>query len=155
MSINRIDIDFKGGVVTDDTLFITDFDGPVGYIDEDILLVEYPNDFSVDVSFHEGSNNLSVNVICGSNWEAPVYRKFIGLRDKAGLLKSIRKPLILLLKARFGYIRGCTYVLYNCLFLAVAVQAVTEFDNKATLALFAGTSAASSIYVIPLELGQG
>lgn len=42
MSINRIDIDFKGGVVTDDTLFITDFDGPVGYIDEDILLVEYP-----------------------------------------------------------------------------------------------------------------
>ena len=46
MRINRTEIDFNGGTVTDDTLFITDFDGPVDYIDEDILLVEYANDFS-------------------------------------------------------------------------------------------------------------
>ncbi|WEJ90908.1 MAG: hypothetical protein P0Y63_07775 [Klebsiella huaxiensis] len=93
MRINRTDIDFKGGVVTDDTLFITDFDGSVGYIDEDVLLVEYANNFAIDISFHEGSNDLSVNVISGSNWDNPVYRKVIGLRDKAGLLKSIKEAI--------------------------------------------------------------
>lgn len=93
MRINRTEIDFNGGTVTDDTLFITDFDGPVDYIDEDILLVEYANDFSVDVSFHEGSNDLSVNVIRGSDWDNPVYRKTIGLRDKSVLLQSIREAI--------------------------------------------------------------
>ncbi|EPK4722940.1 hypothetical protein MZP69_005050 [Klebsiella oxytoca] len=93
MRINRTEIDFNGGTVTDDTLFITDFDGPVDYIDEDILLVEYANDFSVDVSFHEGSNDLSVNVIRGSEWDNPVYRKTIGLRDKSVLLQSIREAI--------------------------------------------------------------
>lgn len=93
MRINRTEIDFNGGIVTDDTLFITDFDGPVDYIDEDILLVEYANDFSVDVSFHEGSNDLSVNVIRGSEWDNPVYRKTIGLRDKSVLLQSIREAI--------------------------------------------------------------
>lgn len=81
MRINRTEIDLKGGTVTDDTLFITDFDGPVDYIDENILLVEYVNNFSVDVSFHEGSNDLSVNVIRGGDWDNPVYRKNIGVRD--------------------------------------------------------------------------
>lgn len=99
MSINRTDIDFKGGVVTDDTLFITDLDGSVDYIDEDILLVEYANNFSVDVSFHEGSNDLSVNVICGSDWDNPVYRKVIGLRDKTGLLKLIKEAIDIAIKS--------------------------------------------------------
>lgn len=98
MRINRTEIDFNGGTVTDDTLFITDFDGPVDYIDEDILLVEYANDFSVDVSFHEGSNDLSVNVIRGSNWDNPVYRKTIGLRDKSVLLQSIRQAIEIAVK---------------------------------------------------------
>ncbi|MDJ1652550.1 hypothetical protein PFH44_03405 [Raoultella sp. Ech2A] len=98
MRINRIDIDFKGGMVTDDTLFITDFDGSVDYIDEDILLVEYENDFSVDVSFHEGPNNLSVNVIRGSNWDNPVYSKIIGLRDKTALLQSIKEAIEIAVK---------------------------------------------------------
>ncbi|VDR24484.1 Uncharacterised protein [Raoultella terrigena] len=98
MRINRIDIGFKGGMVTDDTLFITDFDGSVDYIDEDILLVEYENDFSVDVSFHEGSNNLSVNVIRGSNWDNPVYSKIIGLRDKTALLQSIKEAIEIAVK---------------------------------------------------------
>lgn len=98
MRINRTEIDFNGGTVTDDTLFITDFDGPVDYIDEDILLVEYANDFSVDVSFHEGSNDLSVNVIRGSDWDNPVYRKTIGLRDKSVLLQSIRQAIEIAVK---------------------------------------------------------
>lgn len=98
MRINRTEIDFNGGTVTDDTLFITDFDGPVDYIDEDILLVEYANDFSLDVSFHEGSNDLSVNVIRGSDWDNPVYRKTIGLRDKSVLLQSIREAIEIAVK---------------------------------------------------------
>lgn len=98
MRINRTEIDFNGGTVTDDTLFITDFDGPVDYLDEDILLVEYANDFSVDVSFHEGSNDLSVNVIRGSDWDNPVYRKTIGLRDKSVLLQSIREAIEIAVK---------------------------------------------------------
>lgn len=98
MRINRTEIDFNGGTVTDDTLFITDFDGPADYIDEDILLVEYVNDFSVDVSFHEGSNDLSVNVIRGSDWDNPVYRKTIGLRDKSVLLQSIREAIEIAVK---------------------------------------------------------
>ncbi|EPQ5852420.1 hypothetical protein FMK74_26040 [Klebsiella pneumoniae] len=98
MRINRTEIDFNGGTVTDDTLFITAFDGLVDYIDEDILLVEYANDFSVDVSFHEGSNDLSVNVIRGSDWDNPVYRKTIGLRDKSVLLQSIREAIEIAVK---------------------------------------------------------
>lgn len=98
MKIHRTEIDLKGGTVTDDTLFITDFDGPADYIDEDILLVEYVNDFSVDVSFHEGSNDLSVNVIRGSDWDNPVYRKNIGLRDKTVLLQSIIEAIEIAVK---------------------------------------------------------
>lgn len=96
MRIHRTEIDLKGGKVTDDTLFITDFDGPVDYIDEDILLIEYANDFSVDVSFHEGSNDLSVNVIRGSDWDNPVFKKTIGLRDKSVLLQSIREAIAII-----------------------------------------------------------
>ena len=98
MRINRTEIDFNGGKVTDDTLFITDFDGPVDYIDEDILLVEYANDFFFFFSFHEGSNDLSVNVIRGSDWDNPVYRKTTGLRDKSVLLQSIREAIEIAVK---------------------------------------------------------
>ncbi|HCR63478.1 MULTISPECIES: hypothetical protein [Serratia] len=99
MSIDRKEIDFKGGVVTDDTLFITDLDDSVDYIDEDLLLVEYKNNYSVDVSFHEGLNNLSVNVIFESDWEHPVYRKVIALNGKKELLESIKEAIDIAVKA--------------------------------------------------------
>lgn len=69
MNISRTAIDFKGGKITDDTLFLTDFDDPASYIDLDVLLVEYANNFFVDVSFHDGANKLSVNVISEFIWE--------------------------------------------------------------------------------------
>ena len=99
MSIDRKEIDFKGGVVTDDTLFITDLDDSVDYIDEDLLLVEYKNNYSVDVSFHEGLNNFSVNVIFESDWEHPVYRKVIALNGKKELLESIKEAIDIAVKA--------------------------------------------------------
>lgn len=98
MKILHNEIDIKGGKITDDTLFITDLAGPVGYIDEDVLFIEYPNDFAVDVSFHDNTNNLTVNVIAGFDWENPVYRKFIELSDKAGLLASIKEAINIAVK---------------------------------------------------------
>ncbi|WP_114192881.1 hypothetical protein [Edaphovirga cremea] len=100
MNIYRNEIDVKGGKITDDTLFITDFNGPVGYIDEDILLVEYENDFIVDISYHESRNDLSVNVIFESDWEHPVYTKSIGLLDKAGLLASLKEAIDIAVKGK-------------------------------------------------------
>jgi hypothetical protein len=98
MNIYRNEIDVKGGKITDDTLFITDFNGPVGYIDEDILLVEYENDFIVDISYHESRNDLSVNVIFESDWEHPVYKKSIVLLDKTGLLASLKEAIDIAVK---------------------------------------------------------
>jgi hypothetical protein len=100
MNIYRNEIDVKGGKITDDTLFITDFNGPVGYIDEDILLVEYENDFIVDISYHESRNDLSVNVIFESDWEHPVYTKSIGLLDKTGLLASLKEAIDIAVKGK-------------------------------------------------------
>ncbi|WP_114192878.1 hypothetical protein [Edaphovirga cremea] len=98
MNISRTAIDFKGGRITDDTLYITDFDDPTSYIDLDVLLVEYANDYVVDVSFHEGANNLSVNVIYGSDWEHRVYRKVIERHDVAGLISSIKEAIDIAVK---------------------------------------------------------
>ncbi|VEJ54616.1 hypothetical protein [Pragia fontium] len=99
MLIERNEIDFKNGKMTDDTLFITDFSDPENtYIDEDILLVEYPKNFAVDVSFHRSLNNLSVSVIFESDWENRFYRKFVELNDKAGLLASIKEAIDIAVK---------------------------------------------------------
>lgn len=100
MNIYRNEIDVKGGKITDDTLFITDFNGPVGYIDEDILLVEYENNFIVDISYHESRNDLSVNVIFESDWDRPVYTKSIGLLDKNGLLASLKEAIDIAVKGK-------------------------------------------------------
>jgi hypothetical protein len=93
MTIYRNEIDFKGGRITDDTLFIVDLDGPVDYFDEDMLFVDYTNGYALDVSFHESLNVFSVNVIFENNWENPVYKKNIGRHDKIGLLASIKEAI--------------------------------------------------------------
>jgi hypothetical protein len=98
MNIYRNEIDFKGGRVTDDTLFITDFSDPVHFIDQDLLLVEYENNFSVDVTFHDTINNLSVSVIFDINWESPIYKKIIELNDKKGLLASLKEAIDIAVK---------------------------------------------------------
>lgn len=98
MKINRSEIDFKGGQITDDTLFVTDLDGSVDYIDQDVLLVEYANNFAVDLSFHDSTEDLSVNVISGSDWEHPVYRKIIERHDRIGLLTSLKEAIDIAVK---------------------------------------------------------
>ncbi|WP_411703939.1 hypothetical protein [Edaphovirga cremea] len=98
MNIYRNEIDVKGGRVTDDTLFITDFSDPVHFIDQDLLLVEYENNFSVDVTFHDTINNLSVSVIFDINWENPIYKKIIELNDKTGLLASLKEAIDIAVK---------------------------------------------------------
>lgn len=98
MNINRTEIDVKGGKITDDTLYVTDLDGPVDYIDQDLLLVEYSNNFLVDVSFHDSMNSFSVNVIFECDWEHPVYKKIIGLHDRIGLLTSLKEAIDIAVK---------------------------------------------------------
>lgn len=100
MKISRTEIDFKGGNITDDTLFITDLDGSVDYIDQDVLLVEYKNNFLVDISFYDSTEDLSVNVISGFDWEHPVYRKIIERHDKTGLLASLKEAIDIAVKGK-------------------------------------------------------
>lgn len=100
MNISRTAIDFKGGRITDDTLYITDFDDPTSYIDLDVLLVEYPNNYVVDVSFHDSANKLSVNVISGFDWDNPVYTKSIERHDTIGLIASIKEAVDIAVKGK-------------------------------------------------------
>ncbi|ATM75660.1 MULTISPECIES: hypothetical protein [Serratia] len=100
MNISRSTIDFKGGKVTDDTLYITNFDDPNSYIDQDVLLVEYANNFFVDVTFHDSSNDLSVYVISGIDWDNPIYTKSIGRHDKIGLIASIKEAVDIAVKGK-------------------------------------------------------
>lgn len=93
MNINQTAIDTKGGKITDDTLFTTDLDGSVDYIDQDLLLIMYENNSLVDVSFHDSIESLSVKVIFNSNWEAPIYKKTITLKDKVRLLSLIKEAI--------------------------------------------------------------
>lgn len=100
MMIDPNEIDVKGGKITDDTLFITDLDGPAAYIDEDVLLVEYENDFAVDISYHDSRNDFSVNVIFESDWENPVYTKSIERHDKTGLIASLKEAIDIAVKGK-------------------------------------------------------
>ncbi|ATM77656.1 hypothetical protein CRN79_18225 [Serratia fonticola] len=100
MKISRAEIEVKGGKITDDTLFTTDLDGSVDYIDQDVLLIEYANNTVVDISFYDSTENLSVNVISGFDWEHPVYRKIIARHDRAGLLASLKEAIDIAVKSK-------------------------------------------------------
>jgi len=93
MNINQTAIDTKGGKITDDTLFTTNLDGSVDYIDQNLLLIIYKNNSLVDVSFHDSIESLSVKVIFNSNWEVPVYKKTIALKDNIRLLSLIKEAI--------------------------------------------------------------
>lgn len=62
------------------------------YIDDDLLLIEYPNDFAVDVSYHLSTNDISVRVILNCDWDNPEYRKILNY-DKIELIKTIQTAI--------------------------------------------------------------
>ena len=59
-------IDFKSGTIK----FLDNSE----YLKEDLLQVEYPNGFIIDVGWYGEKNGFIVNVIKDSDWENPVGR---------------------------------------------------------------------------------
>lgn len=92
MNIYPSDIDPKSGKITYASLFETNFDGDTYFIDEDLLLIEYENDFAVDVSYHQPFNQLSVSVIYQIDWMEPVFKRVIEV-NKEQLLNTLKQAI--------------------------------------------------------------